>query len=502
MFAQGGNAADAAIAVAATLMVVEPVSSGLGADAFALVYQDGTVSALNASGRAPLKRLPEYRGGRIPDLGWPSVTVPGAVSGWVALSDRYGRLPFANLLQPAIRYACEGYLVTPLVARIWRGLLAKYMKFPQVVELFYTYPRGPQPGSVMRFPQLADSLEQIADSRGEALYRGRLAERIHEWSEQSGGHLTAADLAAQHAVWTQPVSASYRGLKLAEQPPNSQGIAALIALGVLEHFEIAQYPVDSAESWHLQIEATRLALADTYAQVGDPEAMTVLPRDLLEPERLKRLAATISLDEARFPEALDAPYSGGTSYLTVADAQGLVVSYIQSSGPGFGSGIVVPGTGIALQSRAGAFHPDPSHANGYAPGKRPFHTNCPALATLDGAFHSSFGLMGWSMQPQAHLQFMVRSVDFGQNPQAALDAPRWRIAVEEPAILVEPHTAPAVVEGLIKRGHRIVKTERFLPASTPFGSGLMFGGAQMILALAEGYVAGSDRRRDGGAVAL
>ena len=497
MLHQGGNAVDAVIATAAALMVVEPVSSGLGADAFALVWHGARLSALNASGRSPRASLAVSAGSKIPELGWPSVTVPGAVSGWVALADKFGSLPFPVLLQPAVELAREGYAVTPLISRIWRGLLPMYLKFPEVVRQYYPGHRGPEPGTQVKFPHLARSLEMIAETRGAALYSGELARRIVDHANATGGSIRADDFASHSADWVAPLQHRYRGVTLHEMPPNSQGVAALIALGILEHFDLAQYPVDSAESVHLQIEAMKLAFAETYAHVADPAAMRVDPGELLAPQRLKLLAGRISPRLVRFPPRMPAPVSGGTTYLAAADASGMMVSYIQSSGPGYGSGIMVPDTGIALQSRAGAFLADPGHPNSQGPGKRPFHTNCPALVSTNGEAWMSFGLMGWSMQPQAHVQFLVRAIDHGQDPQTVLNAPRWRIALDEPAILLEPGWSERVAAGLTALGHRIIKTEKIFSASTPFGSHLMFGGANMVCRTADGYVAACDSRRDG-----
>lgn len=499
MLAKGGSAADAAIAAAATLMVVEPVSSGLGADAFALVSQRGEVVGLNASGRTPARKIANYDGGKIADFGWPSVTIPGAVSGWVSLSERFGKLPFADLLAPAIRYAEEGFLVTPVVARVWRGLKVQYLKFPEILNCYYAEGAVPAPGALMKLPVLAQSLRQIAATKGQALYCGELAQRMSAYAQATNGHLAMSDLAAHQAQWVTPLQIKYRGATLYEMPPNSQGIAALIALGLLERWDMSLYKPDSADAIHLQIEATRLAFAETYAHVADPDAMTVSVEELLSASRLSALAKKISIAHAQFPSA-EANCSGGTTYLTAGDSDGLVVSYIQSSGHGFGSGLVVPGTAIALQNRASAFHPDPRHANAYAPSKKPFHTNSPAIMMRDDGSMMSFGLMGWSVQPQAHVQFVTRAVDGGQSAQTILDAPRWRLTVQEPAIVLEPALASQVGAELANRGHTVVLTEQFMPASTPFGSHLMFGGANLIEQISGGYIAASDPRRDGAAV--
>jgi gamma-glutamyltranspeptidase / glutathione hydrolase len=499
MLAKGGSAADAAIAAAAALMVVEPVSSGLGADAFALVSSRGEIIGLNASGRTPAARPFDYNGGKISDFGWPSVTVPGAVSGWIQLSERFGKLPFAELFEPAIRYAEEGFLVTPVVARVWRGLKVQYRKFPDTLAFFYPSDSSPAAGTRAKLPALAASLRKISATKGEALYRGELAEQIAAYAKSSGGNLTGDDLANQHAEWVTPLRANYHGATLIEMPPNSQGIAALIAVGLLTHTDLAQHKSDSADAVHLQIEAMRLAFAETYSHVTDRNAMQLSTEELLSTSRLAALAQNISPSTARFPSA-ETNRSGGTTYLTAADRDGMVVSYIQSSGHGFGSGLVVPTTGIPLQNRAAAFNADPNHINAYAPNKRPFHTNSPAMLLREDCSLMSFGLMGWSVQPQAHVQFVTRAIGGKQSAQAILDAPRWRLAVEEPAIVLEPDLANTIGAELARRGHTIVATERFTPSSTPFGSHLMFGGANLIEELKDGYAAASDPRRDGAAV--
>ncbi len=495
---RGGNAVDAAIATAAALMVLEPVSSGLGSDAFALVWQGGEVHALNASGRSPLTPIPGYAGGPVPSLGWPGVTVPGAVSGWIELSRRFGRLPWADMLEPAIDLAEHGYAVTPVVSRVWRGLRALYRSCPDVLACYYAdWPRGPEPGAWVRLPQLAQSLRLLAESGGQALYDGALAEAMVRHAQTTGGHLGRQDLLDHRCAWVAPLTLRYREALVHEMPPNSQGIAALLALAILDRFEAPCGPAASAPWVHLQIEAMRLAFQVTEQHVADPAAMTQTAAELLASERVDRLAARIDPRRAAQGGNAQPVASGGTSYLTTADADGMVVSYIQSSGPGFGSGVLVPGTGIALQNRASAFHPDPSHPNGYAPGKLPLHSNCPALVTRDGAPTLSFGLMGWNMQPQAHVQFLGHALDHGQTPQAVLHAARWRLAAEEDALLLEPALAEAVGAELAAMGHRIVQTERFLPASTPFGSHLMFGGASLLAAGPGGWIGAADPRRDG-----
>jgi gamma-glutamyltranspeptidase / glutathione hydrolase len=501
MLQRGGNAVDAALATAIALAVVEPVSAGVGADAFAMIWDGARMHGLNGSGHSPRALDVEKLAGleHVPEWGWDSVTVPGVVSAWAAMSEKFGRLPFADVFRPAIKYAREGHHPTPIIARMWAGLLPSYKNYPEVLRTYYPTGRAPKVEDLFRFPELADTLEIIAETEGRSFYEGALAEKIAAHAKASGAALSIDDLNRHTSDWVEPITISYRGVTIHELPPNGQGLAALIALGILDHFDMSRCPPDSADSIHLQIEATKLALADAFAHVGDPACMRQSPDEFLDPGYLQRRAYAISMAEARFPDA-GLPRSGGTTYVAAADEDGMMVSYIQSCGRGFGSGIVVPGTGIALQSRGRAFTLERGHPNRIGPGKRPYHTNIPAFASTEAGPLACFGLAGWTMQPQAHVQFLTRLLDYGQNPQTILDAPRWRIALEEPAILLEPGVKPETHEELTRRGHEIVKTEKFSLASTPFGSALMFGGAQMIYKLNGGYAGASDSRRDGQAV--
>jgi gamma-glutamyltranspeptidase / glutathione hydrolase len=502
MLRQGGNAIDAAVATAITLTIVEPVSCGLGSDGFAIVWDGTRTHGLNATGRSPAATtLDKFRGMKsVPEWGWDSVTVPGVVSGWVALWKKFGRLPFAKLFAPAINYAREGFLVTPTIARMWRGLRSIYAEYPDALNLFFPHGTSPEPGMLVKFPHNARTLEAIAESEGADFYHGSLARQIADYARGNGGLLTLSDLEEHSADWVEPLKVGYRGVDLYELPPNGQGLAALIALGVLNHFDLSAFPLESADSMHLQIEAMRLGFADVYRHVSDPKAMHMDPEVFLDDRYLNRRASEISLAEARFPKT-GFPVDGGTTYVATADAEGNIVSYIQSSGRGFGSGMAVPDTGIALQCRGRSFSLDPSHANYLGPRKRPFHTNIPAIALRKGQPFACFGLMGWNMQPQGHVQFMTRLVDYGQNPQAALEGLRWRVAMDEAAILLEEGTHADVRAELQRRGHRITEIEpTFGAASTPFGNQLSFGAAQMIFVLEHGYIAASEPRRDGQAV--
>jgi gamma-glutamyltranspeptidase/glutathione hydrolase len=487
MLLKGGNAADAALAAAIALTVVEPVMNGIGSDAFALIWDGTTLHGLNGSGRAPMAWSPERFAGRqvMPSEGWDAVTVPGAVSAWAAISTRFGRLPFEELCQPAIEYARNGFLVSPVVARQWQAQMPRLEQLPGFAAAFSRNGHPPAAGELFRFPEQALTLEEIGQTRGESFYRGQLAERIV--SAATDG-LTMDDLAAHQPDWVAPASQSYRGYLVHEIPPNGQGIAALIALGILEHFDLAALGPDSADSLHLQVEAMKLAFADVYRYVSDPATMERQWPDFLDADYLKSRARSIDTRRARAPVPGVPP--SGTVYLAAADAGGMMVSYIQSNFWGFGSGVVVPGTGISMQNRGAGFSLQPGHPNQVGPGKRPFHTIIPAFMSRDGQAVMSYGVMGGDMQPQGHVQMTIRLVDYGQNPQASADAPRWKIALDG-SLLLESAVSAAVAEELSRRGHLVNRA----PAdSTEFGS------AQLIYKLADGYLAASEPRRDGQAV--
>jgi gamma-glutamyltranspeptidase / glutathione hydrolase len=490
MMAKGGNAVDAGIAAAITLTVVEPTSNGIGSDAFAILWDGQRLVGLNASGRSPAGWTPERFAGRkaMPTLGWDSVTVPGCVSAWVTLSKRYGKLPFEDLFEYAIRYARESYMVSPITAVSWANQAVERKSFSEFAWTFLPKDRAPRPGERFYCPQQAETLEDIAASRGESFYRGALAERIALASGADDGAMTAGDLAEHHCDWVDPISVEYRGYRLHEMPPNGQGIAALAALGILRHFEVASFPVDSADSLHLQIEAMKIALADTWANVTDPAQMRVTPEQMLDPTYLAARARQVDMARAQDHEA-QIPAGGGTVYLTTADERGMMLSYIQSNYMGFGSGIVVPGTGISMQNRGAGFTLKPGHPNEVGPRKRPFNTIIPGFLTRDGQPVMAFGVMGGNMQAQGHVQMVTRLVDYNQNPQACSDAPRW-IVNPDFTVSMEDAFPAAVKEELARRGHRLVPSDRPM-----FG----FGGAQLIHRFEDGYCAGSDHRKDGGA---
>ena len=491
MLLKGGNAVDAVLATAITLTVVEPTSNGIGSDAFCILWDGKKLHGLNASGRSPAGWTFERFKGRsaMPQRGWDSVTVPGCVRAWRDLSEKFGKLPFGDLFEPAIKYATDGFMVTPTIARLWANQAPDLQSQPGFADAFMPRGRAPEPGEKFSFPAQAKTLRRIAESKGDAFYNGDLAEKIAAFSKQHGAALTLDDLAAHKNDWVDPINIDYRGYTLHQIPPNGQGIAALIALGILENFDISALPVDSVDSLHLQIEAMKLAFADTYEYVADPASMRVKPFEMLDKAYLKQRAKAIDMKQARDP-AFGKPGKGGTVYLTAADEAGMMVSYIQSNFAGFGSGVVVPGTGISLQNRGLGFSVRPDHANVVAPRKRPFHTIIPGFVTRNGQPLMSFGVMGGSMQAQGHTQVMTRLVDYHQNPQAAADAPRWRIDANL-KVGIEYGVPPEVVDALRTRGHELTQADRW---STDFGR------AQLIHKLEDGYCAASERRTDGQAV--
>jgi gamma-glutamyltranspeptidase / glutathione hydrolase len=491
MLLKGGNAVDAILATAIALTVVEPTSNGIGGDAFCILWDGKKLEGLNASGRAPAAwNLKRFEGMKtMPSRGWDSVTVPGTVSAWVALSERYGKLPFADLFEPAIEYASGGYMVTPTIARLWAAAVKELAAEPGFAEAFMPRGRAPAPGELFQFPDQARTLKRIAETKGEAFYRGDLAEKMAAHSKQHGGAMTVADLAEHSADWVEPIGHPYRSYTLHEIPPNGQGIGALITLGILENFDMAALPVDSADSQHLQIEAMKLSFADIYEHVSDADSMRVRSADLLDKEYLRSRSRLIDLKKAQTPRH-GVPGTGGTVYLTAADQSGMMVSYIQSNYKGFGSGVVVPGTGISMHDRAFGFVTRPGHANVVGPRKRPFHTIIPAFVTENGRPVISFGVMGAAMQNQGHSQIMVRIADYGQNPQAASDAPRWRVH-EGLDVEFEHGTPPDVLNDLKARGHHVRVADRWATE---------FGRCQLIYKLDDGYLAASERRADGQAV--
>lgn len=497
MLRRGGTAADAAIATAACMTVVEPTTNGLGGDAFALVWDGKKVHGWNGSGRSPQRLDPATFAGerRMPRLGWKPVTVPGAVDLWAQLWKAHGRLTFAELFEPAINYAENGYLLAPQTANLWNRAAGSYRSREDWKSTFLFDGSAPQAGQLVRLPGHARTLRAIAESEGRAFYEGDIAKAIERASVAEDGFMRADDLSGHETLTVEPISVDYRGSTLHEIPPNGQGLAALVALGILRHFDIPDYDSDCPDVLHLQIEAVKLGFADAHAHVADPEHLRATPGELLDEKRLAELAQRIDPIKAQDFSA-GIPKPGGTILLCAADGEGNCVSFIQSNYTGFGSGVVIPDWGIAMQNRGACFHLADNHPNQVGPSKRPYHTIIPALATPTDPNAAAatglmaFGVMGGFMQPQGHVQVLSRVRDFRQNPQAALDAPRFQWSSGR-TVMIEPGFSDTVYTELEGLGHRLKRSEN---RSVSFGRG------QAIHALPDGWCAGSDLRADGQAV--
>lgn len=491
---RGGNAVDAAVATAACLTVVEPTSNGIGGDAFALVWMGDRLHGLNASGPAPqaisgeLVRQAGHTG--VPRYGWIPVNVPGTPAAWAELTRRFGRLSLAENLRPAIEHAERGYPVSPVISKLWRGAYKIYRaqsgaEFQPWFDTFAPAGRPPAAGEPVRLPAHARTLAEIAQTQAESFYRGALAERIDAFARQTGGYLRKEDLAAYQAEWVQPITVNYRGYDVWEIPPNGHGLVTLIALNLLKGF--AMGGKEDVETYHRQWEAIKLAFADGMQHIADPRKMRVSVAALLSEAYAAERRALIG--ETALDPAPGTPPAGGTVYLATADGDGGMVSYIQSNYYGFGSGVVVPDTGIALHDRGHNFSLDPDHVNYLEPGKKPYHTIIPGFLTRDGKAVGPFGVMGGFTQPQGHLQVVMNSVDFHLNPQAALDAPRWQWkagrTVEVEHLFPEP-----VAEALERRGHTV---ERCVGSHT-------MGRGQIIWRDEHGVLAGGTEPRADGAV--
>ncbi|RZI67361.1 MAG: gamma-glutamyltransferase family protein [Variovorax sp.] len=495
MLWKGGNAVDAAIAAAAAMTIVEPVSNGLGSDAFAILWDGKELHGLNASGPAPAAWSTDYFTKKYagaatpPKRGLDAATVPGAVAGWVALSERFGKLPFADLLEPAIEIAERGYLVPVVVRQKWADATEELRGQPGFAQSFLPWGRAPNVGELFQFAGAARGLRAIAETKGQAFYGGEIAEALARFSKENGGSHTVQDFAGYRPEWVKPIEKDYRGHTLHEIPPNGQGIAALMAVGILEKFDVASMKVDGADSQHLQIEAMKLAFADVYRHCAELSHMEVTPEQMLDDAYLASRAKMIDMGRAQDFGAGNF-VKGGTIYLTAADENGMMISFIQSNYMGFGSGAVEPTFGVSLQNRGHGFSLKPG-PNQVAPGKRPFHTIIPAFLTKDGQPVMSFGVMGGNMQPQGHMQTVVRMLDYNQNPQAACDAPRWRFN-QGLEINVEQQMDKDTVQELVNRGHKVdVINDSYQD----------FGAGQFIWRMGdpkkEGYVVASDSRRDG-----
>ena len=497
MLRRGGTAADAAVATAACMTVVEPTTNGLGSDAFALMWDGTKVHGFNGSGRSPQALDPSAFAGerRMPRLGWKPVTVPGAVALWVDLWKAHGRLSFAELLEPAIDYARNGYLVAPQTSQLWSRAAKTYSGREDWKNTFLFQGRPPEAGQLVKLPGHARTLEAIASSEGKEFYQGEIADAIDKASRAEGGFMRAGDLHRHQGLVVEPISVDYRGTTLHEIPPNGQGIAALIAMGILRHFDLPALDPDCPDVLHLQIEAVKLGFADAHAHVADPDHLNVTSAELLDGARLKELAGRIDPNRAQdFSSGIPKP--GGTILLCAADDEGRCVSFIQSNYTGFGSGVVIPDWGIAMQNRGACFHLEPGHPNCVGPEKRPYHTIIPAMATPTDPVAPresglmAFGVMGGFMQPQGHVQILSRVRDFQQNPQAALDAPRFQWSSGR-SIMLEPGFDETVYLELDERGHRLKRADT---RSVSFGRG------QAIHALKSGWCGASDLRADGQAL--
>lgn len=503
MLMAGGNAVDAAVAAAATLAVVEPMSTGLGGDLFCLIWKakDRTVRALNSSGRAPAHADPDamrHKGYQRMPLEGPdvacSITVPGTVAGWDVALKKHGRMHFKEVLQPALMYAKAGFPVSELIAKMWHENAAKLAAQPSGQELLY-HGRAPRYGELMTLPTLASVLEAVREGGRAAFYEGEIAQQIANYVQAHGGWLTVEDLKHHTATWDEPICTDYRGVTVWECPPNGQGLAALAALNIAEQFELGSFAAQSAERYHYLIEAMRLGFADALHYVADPAVQSVPVTDLLNKRYAAQRAKLIQADKALTQVEFGTPFQGSdTVYVTAVDAEGNACSLINSTFQSFGSGLVVPGTGISLQNRGAGFSLDSAHPSCLAPNKRPYHTIIPGMATRGDELWLSFGVMGAFQQPQGHLQVISNLVDYGMNPQQALDALRFSIDLESQVVRLEAGVSHQVIDGLHQRGHSVQLMDGW--------QRMEFGGGQVILRDPETGVlfAGSEPRKDGAAV--
>ena len=494
----GGDAVDAAVTTAAALNVFEPISTGIGGDMFALVWRadEGKLYGINGSGRAPAAAtLDAYyarglkKSDPVPPVGPLPITVPGALHGWGTLLDRWGRRSLADALEPAIRYAHDGYPVSELIAHAWARNAALMRQFRDTAKAYLIDDQPPQTGQIMRLPALGRSLERIAADGIGVFYRGPIGQAIADAVQTQGGFLTLDDLTAHTSTWVAPIHTSYHGRQIFECPPNGQGLAALLALNIVATFNLRT--MSATDAYHVLIEAMKLAFADAHRYIADPAMADVPVAGLLASDYALQRRQLIELDRANAPAPGVPPGGEDTVYLTVVDSERNAVSFINSNYVGIGSGIVGGETGIALQNRGAGFSLDPEHPNCLAPGKRPYHTIIPAMIMRDGQPLYSFGVMGGPMQPQGHLQVAVNLIDVGMDPQRALDAPRFRVLGER-QVTFEPGVSPEVIEALRQRGHEI------LPPDLPD----IYGGGQIIHIDPEtgALAGGSDPRKDGCAI--
>ena len=484
---RGGSAVDAAIAVNAALSLMEPTSCGLGGDLFAMVWDPATgkLYGLNGSGRAPLAltldKVPPLADGTMPVYSPYAWTVPGCADAWFELHERFGRLPMKDLLAPTIAYAREGVPVPQVIAGSWARSVARFKDKPGFAEVFLPGGKAPAEGQPFANPALANTLELLAAGGRDAFYRGEIAEKIVAYSRKEGGFFSIEDFARHTSEWQEPISTTYRGVTVWELPPNSQGLAALEMLNILERFDLKTMGRDSPDFWHVMVEAKKLAFADRAAYYADPAFCPAPVAELLDKGYAERQAKRI--DMKRAAKSVDpgnpALQHGDTTLLVTADERGMMVALIQSNYTGFGSGYVIPELGFGLQDRGALFSLKAGHPNVLAPGKRPFHTIIPAFMGKDGVPEMAFGLMGGDMQPQGHAQIVVNLVDFGMNLQETGDAPRvYHTDDSEPTgitmtdggvLSLESGIPQDVRQALIRRGHRLVEA-----------NGIVFGGYQAV----------------------
>ncbi len=497
---RGGNAIDAAIAMAGVYPLVEPTSNGLGSDCFVLVWTNGKLYGLDGSGYSPKAMNADVIHSRgyqsVPFDGWLPVMVPGAVASWAELRRRFGTLPLEELLSPAIKYAEDGYPVPVTASQLWQKDVERFRKAfekePEVFRPFFDYftknGRAYSAGELFRIPDMARTLEELAATDCESFYRGEIARRIVEFSERTGGYLTFEDLSQYHPKWVEPITINYRGYDVYEMPPNGHGITALMALKILSGMDIGRNR-ECADVYHRTIEALKLAFVDAKKFVADPRFMKTKVEDMLS-ERYAATRRALITDTALMPEAGD-PSCGGTVYFCTADNRGNMVSFIQSNYRGFGSGVVVPGTGISLQDRGANFSMDPGSDNYISGAKKSYHTIIPGFICKDGKPIGPFGVMGGFMQPQGHVQVVTNIVDFGMNPQEALDAPRWQWTGEK-KIQLEREVPEHIAKELQLRGHQIEIT------NTNIG----MGRGEIIFRMDNGVLAGGTEPRTDGTIAI
>jgi len=494
---RGGNAVDAAIAMAAVLNVTEPMMTGVGGDMFAIVYWAKTkeLKGLNASGRAPRALSLDYFAKnnikRMPEFGMTSITVPGAVDGWTTLRDKYGTMKLADLLAPAIGYAENGFPVMEKAAEDWNAEVQKLKRTPAAASNYLIDGRAPRPGEIFRQPNLARTLRTIADGGRDAFYKGPIAKSIVDYMKDNGGFITMEDLAATRADCVEPISTNYRGYQVYELPPNGQGITALIALNILEGFDLGAMRSQPAQYYHTMIEAMKLAFADRNRYIADPTFSKVPVSELLSKDYAAKRRALIDPKKALDnPPPGDINLGSDTTYFTVVDKDGNAVSFINSLFDAFGSGVVGGDTGIVFQNRGSAFSLDPKHPNAIAPGKRPFHTLIPAMVMKDNQLFMSFGVMGGAIQAQGHVQVLVNLIDLKMGLQEAIDAPRYRFTSGR-SVLLEDELGSSVIEQLLSMGHVRGKPPGVLRSSMGGGQAIMIDPVSKTL------MGASDQRKDG-----